>query len=216
MLINSFIFIEPFFLQRLFALPKTEVWGLGLALASPCLILLALKHYKLLAVLSLLLKLNIFILIIIFFMSFSSSLQTLILQFVRFNIIMLFQLLLFYKENIFYISYAFKRPQKFALLIFFTLSFFVRLNELRLIRQQAFDLRSFKPRLKPRLKAYGYLIAGLIVDTFNQSSQMSINLELRGFKGVLPVFSHYKIRSLDCFLLLLCLIQGALCLIYLS
>lgn len=215
--LNSFVFVEPVFLKHLYFDYKAPAsYEILAMLLAPLAVLFILKYYKLLAVLRALVALNLFILLVMFFMLFNSSYLDIALLFCRYNLIMLFSLLLFYKEDAFYLAYGLQRFGKLSLLLFFTLRFFVELNTLREQKLAALRLRSFSPRLMPRLKAYAYLIVSLILESKTMSENMSVTLRLRGFVDRLPVFTHYKIGALDVLLLTLCLLQGVTCYLFLT
>lgn len=215
--LNSFVFVEPFFLKHLYFDYKAPAsYEILAMLLAPLAVLFILKYYKLLAVLRTLATLNLFILLVMFFMLFNSSYLDIALLFCRYNLIMLFSLLLFYKEDAFYLAYGLQRFGKLSLLLFFTLKFFIELNTLREQKLAALRLRSFSPRLMPRLKAYAYLIVSLILESKTMSENMSVTLRLRGFVDRLPVFTHYKIGALDVLLLTLCLLQGVTCYLFLT
>lgn len=201
LVLHSLVFLQPLFLE------KAELRFGAFILFLPLIILSFFKAYKLRACFKALFKLNIFIILVIFFLSFKLALLALLLEFLRLNILLFFSLLLFFNENIFYLSYAFQKSPKLSLLLFFTLKFFLIFDNLRKDSLQALKLRCKNPSFLNKLKAYSLLISSLILACLKESKHMNWLLKSRGFKGVLPVFTKYYYKKQDLFLFILCLIQ---------
>lgn len=214
--LNSLVFVQPIFLQNLLCLGPKKAFLIGFLLVLPLLCLLIKERFFLKSMLKALLKLNLFVILVIFFMIFTQSMQECLLLFIRFNLLMSFSLLLFYKQDIFYLSYATWFVPKFSTLIFFTLSFFTKLDALRCKKLTSLHLRMNKARLLPRLKGYGYLITSLIINAQDLAHFMNQNLQLRGFKGILPRFKLYTFCLQDLQFITLSFIQGIICLLYLT
>lgn len=170
-------------------------------------IFLMLCEYKiLLKILKKLLFLNFFIVMIFVVLALQGNMEEAVNIYIRTNIIILFNLLLFSHSNGFDIVRALNElrfPTQFVSSVYFTLKMIQTLNE---------EFSRIKHTLKARgfcagtsmfaYETYGNLFGHIFVKSIRKSNALKDSFELRGFHGRIYLINNNKLSIYDAILLL--------------
>jgi len=159
----------------------------------PVVFLLFLNINRVKQVFKKLIVLNLFIVILALFLYFETNFIEALNLFIRVNLIILFNLLLFIASNGFDIVKGFlilKFPKKFTSSLYFTVKMIFELNlELKNIKT-SLKARNFKPKTDIfTYKTYGNIFGLLFLKTITKSNILKDSLLLRGFKN--EIFLNY-------------------------
>jgi cobalt/nickel transport system permease protein len=149
-----------------------------------------------------LLRLNLVIVFISFtIILFHNDFTYALLIFLRANLILTANLLLFTEHGsmgIYYGFHSLKFPDKFTSLLFFVIKYIdilgLEYNKMR----EALKLRCFNPRTNLfTYKTYGYLVGMLFIKSMERAKALHHAMILRGFNGKLYPFNTHELTRAD-------------------
>lgn len=160
----------------------------------PVVFLIFLNSKDILKILKKLLFLNFFIVVLSIFFYFETNCIEALKLFFKINLIILFNLLLFFSSNGFDIVKGFqilRFPKKFVSSLYFSVKLIFELNlELRDIKTYL-KARNFKPKTDIfTYKTYGNIFGILFLKTITKSNSLKESFILRGFKD--EIFLNYN------------------------
>ena len=174
---------------------------------APVIFIMMCEYKRLPKVLKKLLFLNLFIVMIFAVLALQGNLEEAINVYVRTNMIILFNLLLFSGSNGFDIVRALNElrfPTQVVSSVYFTLKMIQTLNE---------EFRRIKYTLKARgfsastslfaYETYGNLFGHIFVTSIRKANALSDSFSLRGFQGRIYLINNNKLGIYDVILLLL-------------
>lgn len=173
----------------------------------PLVLLIFLNLKDILNILRKLLFLNFFIFFLAVFLYFETNLAEALNLFYKVNLIILFNLLLFYSSSGFDIVKAFmilKFPNKFNSTLYFTVKLIFELNNEFKNIKIALKSRNFKPKTDIfTYKTYGNIFGILFLKTIKKTEELKDSFILRGFKD--EIFLNYEnsFKILDAILIFL-------------
>jgi len=121
--------------------------------------------------------------------------------FFKSNLILVCIILLISTASVFSIAHALHHlhvPTKLVQLIFFGFRYVHVIYQEYLKLRAAMRLRCFKPRADFfTYKNYAYLVANLLIKSYDRSERVYKAMLCRGFKDTFPVFKHFKMCMKD-------------------
>ncbi|QER42107.1 cobalt ECF transporter T component CbiQ [Thermodesulfobacterium sp. TA1] len=117
------------------------------------------------------------------------------------NAILMATIALLGTSNVFALAHAmlhFKVPAKLVTVFFVFYRYITVLHEEYLKIKRAALARGFVPKNDLKTyKTYGYLVASLLVKSFERSEEVYRAMLARGFKGFFPVLNHFFLKTSD-------------------
>ncbi|QEZ89119.1 energy-coupling factor transporter transmembrane component T family protein [Aliarcobacter cibarius] len=167
----------------------------------PIIFLIFLNLDNIFIILKKLIFLNFFILFLSVFFYFETNFMEALNLFLKVNMIILFNLLLFFSSNGFDIVKGFmilRFPKKFVSSLYFSVKLIFELNlELKNIRT-SLKARNFKAKTDIfTYKTYGNIFGILFLKTITKSEQLKENFLLRGFKNEIFLSYSNEIKKFD-------------------
>lgn len=124
-----------------------------------------------------------------------------LLIFLKSNLILACVLLLLSTSSIFSLAHALHHlhvPSKLVELIFFTFRYIHVIYQQYQKLMGAVKLRCFTPKTNIyTYKTYAYLVASLLIKSYDRSERVYKAMLCRGFQGTFPVFRHFKMTPKD-------------------
>ena len=152
----------------------------------PILILLFIEKLYFLKILKRVVLLNFFILFLVLFVYFQNPKEALELFF-RTNLILLFNMALFFESKGYDIARGFsalKFPAKFISIFYFTISLIEYLFMEFKALKKSLKLRGFNQKISFfTYQTYGNIFAMMFIKAIKKAEDMNINMQTRGFKG---------------------------------
>ncbi|QAR32183.1 energy-coupling factor transporter transmembrane protein EcfT [Geovibrio thiophilus] len=137
-----------------------------------------------------------------------------LLIFLRANLILSANLLLFAPHGAMGIYYGFcglKFPDRFTVLLFFVIKYIEILGAEYKKMRDSLRIRCFNPKTNLfTYKTFGYLVGMLFVKSMEKAKSLHHAMILRGFKGKLYPFNTHSLTASDAALVFVLLIQTAL------
>lgn len=173
----------------------------------PLIFLIYCEYKSIFAIFKKLLLLNLFIVIIFIFLLIQESTQEAINIYLRTNMIILFNLLLFSKSNGYDIVRALNElrfPKKIVSSTYFTLKMIEALNdEIKRIRL-TLKARGFKAGSNLfSYETYGNIFGNIFVHAIKKANAMEDSFKLRGFHGRIYLISNSRVTLYDVALIFL-------------
>jgi len=170
-------------------------------------VFLMLCEYKMLfKVLKKLLFLNFFIVMIFLVLALQGNMEEAVNIYIRTNLIILFNLLLFSHSNGFDIVRALNElrfPTQFVSSVYFTLKMIQTLNEEFIRIKHTLKARGFRSGTSMfAYETYGNLFGHIFVKSIRKSNALKDSFELRGFHGRIYLINNNKLSIYDAILLL--------------
>lgn len=174
---------------------------------APLIYVLFSEFENILQILKRVLFLNLFILMIFLVLLFQTSFQEALNIYLRTNMIIAFNIVIFFKSNGYDIVRALNDlnfPKKAVSSIYFTLKMIQILsNELRIIKQ-TLKLRGFKASTSVfAYETYGNLFGHIFVKSIKKAQALEQTFSLRGFHGRIYLINKVKISYYDLILIFL-------------
>lgn len=200
---NSSILLVSAFLYSIFlSFNQVEI-----IFVLPILYVIYCEHDKLISILKKLLFLNLFIVMIFIVLLIEDSFEEAINIYVRTNMIILFNLLLFSRSSGYDIVRALnelKFPKKFVSSVYFTLKMIQTLNDEFKRIKQTLRARGFKASSSMfAYETYGNLFGHIFVKSIKKANAMQDSFKLRGFHGKIYLINNSKLSYYDIILLFL-------------
>ncbi|MDL1970481.1 MAG: cobalt ECF transporter T component CbiQ [Candidatus Desulfofervidaceae bacterium] len=121
--------------------------------------------------------------------------------FLKSNLILTCVILLLSTTSIFSLAHALHHlhvPSKLVQLIFFTFRYIHVIYRQYQKLMRAAKLRCFTPKTNIyTYKTYAYLVASLLIKSYDRSERVYKAMVCRGFQGTFPVFRHFKMTTKD-------------------
>lgn len=177
----------------------------------PILFLLYCEYKNILEILKKLLFLNLFIFMIFIVLLLEGSMQEALNIYIRTNMIILFNLLLFSSSSGYDIVRALNElrfPKRFVSSVYFTLKMIQTLSdELKKIKQ-TLKTRGFSPSSSMfTYETFGNLFGHIFVKSVKKANALQDSFNLRGFKGRIYLINSSKLSIYDLILIfLVCLL----------
>lgn len=137
-----------------------------------------------------------------------------LLIFLRANLILSANLLLFAPHGSMGIYYGFcglKFPDRFTVLLFFVIKYTEILGTEYKKMRDSLRIRCFNPGTNLfTYKIFGYLVGMLFVKSMEKAKALHHAMQLRGFRGRLYPFNTHPLSAADGFLALMLIVQAAL------
>lgn len=119
------------------------------------------------------------------------------------NAILMATIALLGTSNVFMLAHAllhFKVPAKLVTVFFVFYRYITVLHEEYLKIKRAALARGFVPKNSLQTyKTYGYLVAFLLIKSFERSEEVYRAMLARGFKGFFPILNHFYLKPVDLF-----------------
>lgn len=172
----------------------------------PIVFLMICEYKKVLKILRKLLFLNLFIVMIFAVLALQGNMEEAINIYIRTNMIILFNLLLFSHSNGFDIVRALNElrfPPQFVSSVYFTLKMIQTLNEEFTRMKYTLRARGFQSRTSMfAYETYGNLFGHIFVASIRKSNALRDSFLLRGFHGRIYLINNSKLGIYDLVLLL--------------
>lgn len=175
----------------------------------PLVFLLILKYKNIFQILKNLIFLNLFIVFIAIFLYFETNFNEAFFLFLRVNMIILFNLLLFFDSKAFDIVkgfYLLNFPKKFVSTLYFTIKMIWELKlEIQKIKE-SLETRNFKAKTNLfTYQTFGNIFGLLFLKTMQKSSNLKDSFETRLFKGEIFLNDSFKLAINDILFIILVL-----------
>lgn len=174
---------------------------------APIIFIMICEYKRLLPILKKLLFLNFFIVMIFAILALQGNMEEAINIYVRTNMIIFFNLLLFSGSNGFDIVRALNElrfPTQVVSIVYFTLKMIQTLNEEFKRIKYTLKARGFKAGTSMfSYETYGNLFGHIFVQSIRKSNAMRDSFALRGFQGRIYLLNNNKLCIYDAILLLL-------------
>ncbi len=199
---SSILLISAFLYSAFISFNQVE-----LLYFAPIIFALYCEYKNIFTILRKLVFLNMFILIIFIFLLIQGSFEEALNIYLRTNMILLFNLLLFFNSNGYDIVRALNElrfPQKLVSSLYFTLKMIqILTDEFKKIRQ-TLKARGFKAKTDMfSYETYGNLFGHIFVTSIRKANALQESFELRGFHGKIYLINNSKLSFYDVSLIFL-------------
>ncbi len=120
---------------------------------------------------------------------------------VKVNIVLIIMVAFLSTSSVFALVHALHHlhlPSGLVQLLFFTFRYLHVLERELQKMQEAAKLRCFRPRTNLlTYRTYAYLIASLIIRSYERSERVYQAMVCRGFRGTFPVYRHFQLKGQD-------------------